>query len=132
MSETTKHPTSPSRHASVHPSETPLLVAVPDAARLLGIGATLAWDLVRAGGIPSVKLGHPERQVGAARARPARLAGASCQRVGRPRRRDRITRGRIRSRVLADGDGERGIVHLSPAGRRTAVGQERDDAAPMR
>ncbi len=36
----------------------PLLVAVPDAARLLGIGTTLAWDLVRAGGIPSVKLGR--------------------------------------------------------------------------
>ena len=36
----------------------PLLIAVPDAARLLGIGTTLAWDLVRGGDLPSVKLGR--------------------------------------------------------------------------
>ncbi len=74
MLETTKHPTSPSRHPSVHPSEMPLLVAVPDAARLLGIGTTLAWDLVRAGGIPSVKLG---RRVLVPRAALERLVGMS-------------------------------------------------------
>jgi len=38
--------------------ETPLLMAVPDAARLLGIGTTLAWELVRAGDLPSIKLGR--------------------------------------------------------------------------
>ncbi len=36
----------------------PLLIAVPEAARLLGIGATLAWELVRLGRIPSIKLGR--------------------------------------------------------------------------
>ena len=58
MSATTQHPTPPSQRPPVNLPDTPLLVAVPDAARLLGIGTTLAWDLVRAGGIPSVKLGR--------------------------------------------------------------------------
>ncbi len=58
MSATTNQPMLPPRHTSVCPPDTALLVAVPDAARLLGIGATLAWDLVRAGDIPSVKLGR--------------------------------------------------------------------------
>ncbi len=72
MSAITKHPTLPSRHASITPPDTPLLVAVPDAARLLGIGTTLAWDLVRAGDIPSVKLG---RRVLVPRAGLERLVG---------------------------------------------------------
>ncbi len=54
----TKHPTLHSQHPSVTPPDTPLLLAVPDAAHLLGIGTTLAWDLVRSGDIPSVKLGR--------------------------------------------------------------------------
>lgn len=58
MSATTNRPTLPPRHTSIHPPDTALLVAVPDAARLLGIGTTLAWDLVRGGDIPSVKLGR--------------------------------------------------------------------------
>lgn len=58
MPATTPHPTPPSQHPPINLSDTPLLVAVPDAARLLGIGTTLAWDLVRAGDIPSVKLGR--------------------------------------------------------------------------
>ncbi len=39
-------------------SPMPLLISVPEAARLLGIGATLAWELVRLGRIPSIKLGR--------------------------------------------------------------------------
>ncbi len=58
MSATIHHPTLPSQHPPVNLPDTPLLVAVPDAARLLGIGTTLAWDLVRSGDIPSVKLGR--------------------------------------------------------------------------
>ena len=58
MSATPKRPTLRSQHPLVNPPDNPLLVAVPDAARLLGIGTTLAWDLVRRGDIPSVKLGR--------------------------------------------------------------------------
>jgi len=58
MSATTQHLSSLSQRPPVNLPDTPLLVAVPDAARLLGIGATLAWDLVRTGDIPSVKLGR--------------------------------------------------------------------------
>jgi excisionase family DNA binding protein len=36
----------------------PLLVSVPRAAQLLGIGLTLAWELVHAGAIPSLRLGR--------------------------------------------------------------------------
>src|SRR5579871_1279518 len=36
----------------------PLLISVPQAARLLGIGPTLAWELVHTRVIPSVKLGR--------------------------------------------------------------------------
>ncbi len=45
-------------HNLVGAPDIPLLVAVPDAARLLGIGVTLTWELVRSGAIPSVKLGR--------------------------------------------------------------------------
>lgn len=58
MSAPTQHLILRPEHPSATPPDTPLLVAVPDAARLLGIGATLAWDLVRSGDIPSVKLGR--------------------------------------------------------------------------
>ncbi len=41
----------------------PLLVAVPQAARRLGISPRLAWDLVRSGALPSVRLGKRRRLV---------------------------------------------------------------------
>jgi excisionase family DNA binding protein len=37
--------------------EGPLLVSVPEAARLLGIGKTMAWDLVYSGELKVVRLG---------------------------------------------------------------------------
>jgi len=52
------YPTVASEHNRVDAPDSPLLVAVPDAARLLGIGVTLTWELVRSGAIPSVKLGR--------------------------------------------------------------------------
>ncbi len=36
----------------------PLLVSVPEAARLLGIGTTFGWTLVRSGQMPTIKLGR--------------------------------------------------------------------------
>ncbi len=69
------HPAPPSP-PSVDPSDTPLLLAVPDAARLLGIGTTFAWELVRAGDLPSVKLG---RRVLVPRAALERLATVQTQ-----------------------------------------------------
>jgi excisionase family DNA binding protein len=35
----------------------PLLVSVPEAARLLGVGKTFAWTLVHSGSVPTVRLG---------------------------------------------------------------------------
>ena len=35
-----------------------LLITVEEAAERLGIGRTLAWELVRAGALPSVRLGR--------------------------------------------------------------------------
>ncbi len=35
----------------------PLLVSVPEAARLLGVGRTFGWTLVRNGEMPTVRLG---------------------------------------------------------------------------
>lgn len=55
---TSTHPAIAAGHNLVDSPDVPLLVAVPDAAHLLGIGATLAWDLVRSGDLPSVKLGR--------------------------------------------------------------------------
>jgi len=49
---------SPARNDQRAGVEPPLLISVPQTARLLGIGATLAWTLVHAGVIPSVKLGR--------------------------------------------------------------------------
>lgn len=39
-------------------SETRLLVSVPEAAELLSIGTTFAWELVHEGAIPTIKLGR--------------------------------------------------------------------------
>lgn len=58
MSTLSTHPASAAGHNLVDSPGIPLLVAVPEAARLLGIGSTLAWDLVRSGDLPSVKLGR--------------------------------------------------------------------------
>jgi excisionase family DNA binding protein len=59
--------------------ETPLLVSVPEAARLLGIGSTLGWEMVRSGEMPSVRFG---RRVLVPRAALERLATARVQ--GKP------------------------------------------------
>ncbi len=37
--------------------DNPLLVSVPEAARLLGVGKTLAWEMARNGDLPKVNLG---------------------------------------------------------------------------
>jgi excisionase family DNA binding protein len=73
MSITTRQSARAPQHPEADPAGAPLLVAVPDAARLLGIGPTFAWELVRAGAIPSVKLG---RRVLVPRAALEHLAGA--------------------------------------------------------
>ncbi len=52
--------------------EAPLLVSVSEAARLLGIGTTFGWTMVRTGEIPAVKLGC---RVLVPRAALERLAG---------------------------------------------------------
>ncbi len=36
----------------------PLLLSVPQAARLLGVGTTLCWDMVHRGQLTSVRLGR--------------------------------------------------------------------------
>ncbi len=38
--------------------EAPLLVSVPEAARLLSVGTTFAWEMVHNGELPTVKLGR--------------------------------------------------------------------------
>jgi excisionase family DNA binding protein len=53
--------------------EMPLLVSVPEAARLLGVGTTFGWAMVHSGEIPSVRLG---RRVLVPRAVLEQLAGA--------------------------------------------------------
>lgn len=50
-------PGSPWQHGP-DPLETPLLVSVPEAARLLGVGTTFGWAMVRNGDMPSVRLGR--------------------------------------------------------------------------
>jgi len=40
------------------PQTTPLLLSVPQAARLLGIGTTLCWDMVHTGQLFSIRLGR--------------------------------------------------------------------------
>jgi excisionase family DNA binding protein len=45
------------RTQSYH-QETPLLLSVPEAARLLGVGVTLGWEMVHGGQLPSVRLGR--------------------------------------------------------------------------
>lgn len=53
-------------------TEAPLLVSVPEAARLLGVGTTFAWTMVHRGELPVVKLG---RRVLVSRAALERLVG---------------------------------------------------------
>ena len=52
--------------------EMSLLVSVPEAARLLGIGRTCAWDMVRNGELPTLRL---RKRVLVPRAALERLAG---------------------------------------------------------
>ncbi len=52
----------------------PLLLSVPVAARLLGVGTTLCWEMVHTGELPSVRLG---RRVLIPRAAVERLAHTS-------------------------------------------------------
>jgi excisionase family DNA binding protein len=59
-------------HRRLDPLESPLLVSVPEAARLLGVGTTFGWAMVRNGEIPSVRLG---RRVLVPRAALEQLAG---------------------------------------------------------
>lgn len=58
-------------------SQRPLLVSVPQAAHLLGIGATLCWEMVYAGRLPSVRLGRRVLIPVAAVEKLARLSDAS-------------------------------------------------------
>jgi len=46
----------PPRSAKQEPQ--PLLLSVPQAARLLGVGTTLCWDMVHRGQLTSVRLGR--------------------------------------------------------------------------
>ncbi len=39
-------------------TDRPLLVSVPEAAHLLGIGLTYGWTMVRSGQLPTVRLGR--------------------------------------------------------------------------
>jgi excisionase family DNA binding protein len=47
----------PSAHAGNPPAVAPLAYSIPDAARLLGIGKSKAWALVREGVLRPVRLG---------------------------------------------------------------------------
>jgi excisionase family DNA binding protein len=58
------------------PFETPLLVSVPEAARLLGIGTTFGWAMVRSGDMPTVRLGRRVLVPRAALERLARTHGS--------------------------------------------------------
>ena len=57
----------------------PLLLSVPQAAHLLGLGATFTWDLVRRGDLPSVRLGRrvlvPRRAIERLAERQSKAAG---------------------------------------------------------
>ena len=68
----TPHKTGSAWQRRLDPLETPLLVSVPEAARLLGVGTTFGWAMVRNGEIPSVRLG---RRVLVPRAALEQLAG---------------------------------------------------------
>jgi len=70
--QTPDNPTPARPHRPDSP-ETPLLVSVPEAAHLLGIGKTIAWDMVRSGELPKVKL---RGRVLVPRTALERLAGA--------------------------------------------------------
>lgn len=52
------HPLEQSGSSESTTRDTPLLVSVPEAARLLGVGTTFGWALVRSGEMPSIKLGR--------------------------------------------------------------------------
>ena len=68
----TPHKTGSPWQRRLDPLETPLLVSVPEAARLLGVGATSGWAMARNREIPGVRLG---RRVLVPRAALEQLAG---------------------------------------------------------
>lgn len=59
----------------------PLLISVPEAARLLSIGRNTAYDLIAAGTLPSIKLGR--RRLVSVIALEAWIA-RQCGRIGDP------------------------------------------------
>ena len=61
----------------IEQNQRPLLLSVPQAAHLLGIGATLCWEMVYAGRIPSVRLGRRVLIPRAAVEKLARIADIS-------------------------------------------------------
>jgi excisionase family DNA binding protein len=49
---------SPKPRQGGDPPEPPILLSVPEAAHLLGVGTTFCWELVRSGTLPSIRLGR--------------------------------------------------------------------------
>lgn len=49
------------RRTAAHAADDPLLLTVPQAARLLGIGTTLAYELAGQGRLPHIRLGRALR-----------------------------------------------------------------------
>ncbi len=70
----TRNNATPARDYPPGPVEEPLLISVPEAARLLGVGTTFGWTMVRRGEMPTVKLG---RRVLVPRTAIERLADAA-------------------------------------------------------
>lgn len=60
-----------------HDRRQALLLPVPEAARLLGIGTTLCWEMVHGGQLPSVRFGRRVLIPRAAIERLALTSGAS-------------------------------------------------------
>jgi len=54
----TAHTTTGSRSDRRNSDIQPLLLSVGQAARLLGVGTTLCWEMVHSGQLPSIRLGR--------------------------------------------------------------------------
>ncbi len=70
----TAHTATGSRSDRGDSDSQPLLLSVGQAARLLGVGTTLCWEMVHSGQLPSIRLG---RRVLIPRAAVERLAHIS-------------------------------------------------------
>ena len=46
------------RERDFAPGNPPLLLSVPEAARLLGVGTTFCWEMVRSGRLEVIRLGR--------------------------------------------------------------------------